>query len=66
MENAMKLEQVKYALAKQIPAMRNEVVLHTSYGDILLWEADAARVAKLVQRIMEVKYRRLRAKDTAE
>jgi hypothetical protein len=57
---------VEYALAKQIPAMRNEVVLHTPYGDIVLWEEDAARVAKVVQRIMEVKHRRLMAKAAAK
>ena len=59
----MRMEQVMYALAKQVPAMRNEVILHTSYGDILLYEADAARVAALMQRMLEAKLRRLQAQE---
>ena len=62
----MNLERVMYALAKQVPAMRNEVTLHTCYGEIVLCDEDAERVAKLVQRILEVKYRRLQAKSAAK
>jgi hypothetical protein len=67
-ETIMRMEQVLYALAKQVPAMRNEVTLRTSYGDILLYEEDAERVAKLVQRIMETRLRRLQvqAKNAAQ
>lgn len=57
----MNLERVMYALAKQVPAMRSEVTLHTSYGDILLCDEDAARVAAVVEKIMQRQYRRLQA-----
>jgi hypothetical protein len=52
-------ERIGYALAKQVPAMRIEVTLHTSYGELALFGKDAARVAAVVEKILQAKYRRL-------
>jgi hypothetical protein len=54
-----KEERVRYALAKQVPAMRTEVTLHTSYGEFTLYEEDAARVAAVVEKIMQRKLKEL-------
>jgi hypothetical protein len=54
-----KEERVRYALAKQVPAMRTEVTLHTSYGEFTLYEEDAARVAAVVEKIMQRKLKQL-------
>jgi hydrogenase maturation factor len=61
----MNLEQVLYALAKQVPHLQDYVELHTGYGRIVLHDDDAARVAAVVQQILQEKYRRLRAEEDA-
>ena len=55
------LDHVYYALAKQVPAMRTQVTLDTNYGGFTLYGKDAARVAAVVERIMQARYRRLQA-----
>lgn len=55
----MEEQRVRYALAKQVPAMRTEVTLHTSYGEFTLYEEDAARVAAVVEKIMQRKLKQL-------
>jgi hypothetical protein len=52
-------ERVRYALAKQVPAMQTEVMLHTCYGGFTLHEEDAARVAAVVEKIMQKKLKQL-------
>jgi hypothetical protein len=61
----MNLEQVMYALAKQVPHLQDYVELQTGYGRIVLHDDDAARVAAVVQQILQEKYRRLRAEEDA-
>ena len=55
----MTVDEIGYALSKQVPAMRREVILHTHYGELHLQDEDAARVAALVQRMLEAKLRKL-------
>jgi hypothetical protein len=57
--SATQEERVRYALAKQVPAMQEEVTLHTSYGELTLYEEDAARVAAVVEKIMQKKLKQL-------
>ena len=51
--------RLRYALAKQVPDMRDGVALHTNHGEVTLYGRDAERVAALVQRVLEVRLRRL-------
>lgn len=51
--------ELGYALSKQVPAMRYEVRLDTSYGELALTGRDAERVAALVQKLLEAKLRKL-------
>jgi hypothetical protein len=55
----MQEDRVLYALAKQVPAMRREVTLHTNYGEFTLYDQDAARVAAVVEKILERKLKQL-------
>src|SRR5690606_18755860 len=48
-----------YALAKQVPAMRNEVRLYTDCGELLLQGAAAERVARVVERVLYARLRQL-------
>jgi len=60
--SATQEERLRYALAKQVPAMRREVTLHTCYGEFALYEEDAARVAAVVEKIMQRKLKQLEKK----
>lgn len=51
--------EIGYALAKQVPAMRQEVRLYTDCGEILLGGAAAERVAKVVERVLYARLRQL-------
>ena len=55
----MNAVEIGYALAKQVPAMRNEVRLYTDYGELLLQGAAAERVARVVERVLYAQLRRL-------
>jgi hypothetical protein len=55
----MTVDELRYALSKQVPDMRRGVTLETSYGDVTLYERDAEKVAALVQRLLEARLRRL-------
>lgn len=52
-------DEIRYALAKQVPAMETEVILHTNYGEVPLYDEDAALVAILVRHLLQEKLRRL-------
>ncbi len=56
----MTYEEICYALNKQVPCMRVEVILHTHYGDLHLYDRDAAMVAAVVQRLLEDKLQQLK------
>ena len=49
---------LSYALAKQVPAMREAVTLHTVYGDLVLYGQEAAQVAAVVERLLERRWQR--------
>ena len=51
--------EIGYALAKQVPAMRQEVRLYTDCGEMLLQGAAAERVAQVVERVLYVKLQQL-------
>lgn len=51
--------ELSYALAKQVPAMRHEVTLCTSYGDLVLFDREAAQVAAVVERMLRTRWQRL-------
>ena len=55
----MTIDEIGYALSKQVPAMRREVILHTHYGELHLHDEEAAQVAVLVKQILEAKLRKL-------
>ena len=51
--------EIGYALAKQVPAMRQEVRLYTDCGEMLLQGAAAERVAEVVERVLYARLRQL-------
>lgn len=51
--------ELSYALSKQVPAMRVEVTLCTSYGELVLYEREAAQVAAVVERMLRTRWQRL-------
>lgn len=55
----MNAVEIGYALARQVPAMRQEVRLTTACGEMLLQGAAAERVAKVVERVLYAKLRQL-------
>ena len=55
----MNAVEIGYALAKQVPAMRNEVRLYTDCGEMLLQGAAAERVTKVVERVLYARLRQL-------
>lgn len=59
-------DELRYALSKQVPDMRRGVTLHTNYGDVTLYERDAEQVAALVQRLLEVRLRKLERRRDPE
>ena len=55
----MTIDEIGYALSKQVPEMRCGVILQTHYGELHLHDEDAQQVAALVQRLLEAKLRKL-------
>ena len=53
----MTLDEIGYALSKQVPDMARGVILQTAYGELTLDGRDAERVAALVRRLLEVRLR---------
>lgn len=50
-------DNMRYALAKQIPSIERGCTIQTNYGDIHLYGQDAAAVAALLQTMFEKKLR---------
>ena len=48
-------EEIKYALAKQVPCLLDEVEIHTNYGVLSLEEQDAKAVYGFVKGLLEAK-----------
>lgn len=57
-------ERIRYALSKQVPAMRMNVEIHTSYGTLHFHYKDAQRIASLAQTLLERQLRRITAENT--
>lgn len=55
----MNAVEIGYALAKQVPAMRQEVELYTAYGEMRLQGQEAEQVAKVVERLLYARLRQL-------
>ena len=55
----MTVDELGYALSKQVPDLDRGVTLHTAYGDLALHGRDAERVGALVRRLLEAQRRRL-------
>jgi hypothetical protein len=53
----MTLDEIGYALSKQVPDMARGVTVHTNYGELTLCGRDAERVAALVRRLLEARLR---------
>lgn len=54
----MDAQALRYALAKQVPAMRDGLTLETTYGSLDLVGSDAAQVAELVEKLLQAKLKR--------
>jgi hypothetical protein len=50
-------DELRYALAKQVPDLEHAATLETNYGTLHLTGRDAARVADLVRRLLEARLR---------
>ena len=50
-------DELRYALAKQVPDLAWGVILETGYGTLRLTGRDAERVAALVRRLLEARLR---------
>jgi hypothetical protein len=60
-------DELRYALAKQVPDLERGVILETAYGRLYLADRDAERVADLVRRLLEARLRaaeRVRTRPT--
>ena len=60
-------DELRYALAKQVPDLERGVILETAYGRLYLADRDAGRVADLVRRLLEARLRaveRVRTRPT--
>jgi hypothetical protein len=55
----MNEDEIGYALSKQVPAMRDEVRLCTRYGDLVLYDREAAQVAVVVERMLRMRWQGL-------
>jgi hypothetical protein len=52
-------ERIRYALSKQVPAMRMNVEIHTDYGTLHFHYKDARRIANLAQTLLEQQLKRI-------
>jgi len=52
-------DRIRYALSKQVPAMRFTVEIHTDYGTLSFYDNDAKRIASLAQTLLERQLKRL-------
>ena len=51
--------RIRYALSKQVPAMRMNVEIHTEYGTLHFHYKDARRIADLAQTLLEQQLKRI-------
>ena len=54
----MKVDDIRYALAKIVPDIARRAEFHSSYGPLWLFDQDAQRVAVLVERILLAQLKR--------
>lgn len=54
---AMTMQELSYALAKQVPDIAVRAVFETSYGALRLDSKDSAKVAALVEKLLQKKLR---------
>ena len=55
----MRTEQIRYALAKQLPCIQYTIEIQTDYGTLRLYEPDAGRVARLIEGLLQKELKRL-------
>jgi len=58
------LEELGYALAKQIPDMERGFTVHTNNGDLRVTGEAAVRVAELLRSLLERQYRQAEGRAT--
>jgi len=54
----MKIDDIRYALAKCVPDIARRAEFHTNYGPLWLFDQDAQRIAALVERILLAQLKR--------
>ena len=57
----MNAAELSYALSRQVPAMREAVELHTTYGALVLYADEASAVAAVVERLLRARLRMIEA-----
>ena len=57
----MNAVELAYALSRQVPAMRDAVELHTTYGVLVLYADEAGAVAAVVERLLRARLRGIEA-----
>lgn len=57
----MNAAELGYVLSRQVPAMREEVELHTAHGVLVLYAMDASAVAAVVERLLRARLREIEA-----
>lgn len=57
----MTADQIRYALAKQVPAMERGFTIGTSYGDLVIDPEDAEDFAALAKIILQARLAKLEA-----
>lgn len=58
--------EIDYALAKQVPAMRDTVRLCSDYGELVLYGRSAGRIADAVERVLQDERAQLAREQQAE
>ncbi len=59
----MKIDDIRYALAKQVRAIAYGVTLHCDYGDLRLEGHDAEKVAALVQKLLTAQLKKAEQRE---
>ncbi|MBB2918301.1 hypothetical protein [Cupriavidus alkaliphilus] len=55
------LDNIRYAIAKQLPDMERGFTIHTNYGDLVIEQEDAAAFVALTGKVLRRKLARLEA-----
>ncbi len=59
----MKIDDLRYALAKQVRAIAYGVTLHCDYGDLRLEGHDAEKIALLVKKLLTAQLKKAERRE---